>query len=118
MIAGQQTSDKEILAIRLGWQNGLTLSMTYKRMYDRMAFTDKPKIIAEWKKMKKLFGCASAPVSYVNGWRHQAKQPPTQAELDQPISNIAGGRTYGEWAGITGPGKQLRQMLAEPDTGK
>jgi hypothetical protein len=36
---------------------------------------------------------------------------PTQQEHDAPISNIAGGRTYGEWAGITGPGKQLRELL-------
>ena len=44
-------------------------------------------------------------------WRQRPPRVPTQQELDAPISNIAGGRTYGEWAGITGPGKQLRELL-------
>ena len=117
MVNGE-TRDKEILEIRKGWQNGLTLSQTYQRMNKRMGFDNKPKIIAEWRKMKKLFGCASLPHSYLGGYRPRRPQPPTQRELDAPISNIAGGVTYGEWAGITGPGKQLREVLAEQDTGK
>jgi hypothetical protein len=44
-------------------------------------------------------------------WRQRPPRVPTQQELDTPVGGLYGGRTYGEWAGITGPGKQLREML-------
>jgi len=113
-IEGQRTTDKELLEIRKGFQYGITMSQTYHRMLKRHGFDDKPKLIAEWRKMKTLFGCGSSRIDYYNGWRYSAPQPPTQAELDTPTgSALAGGRTYGDWAGITGPGKQLREMLAK-----
>lgn len=123
------TNDPEIKAIRRCWQNGLTLSQAAKRMkamhgpdsnskptasWDQknwFVFENNTKLITEWRKMKRLFGCGSLPHSYLLGYRYRAPEPPSQQELDAPISNIAGGLTYGEWAGITGPGKQLREML-------
>ena len=122
-----QTNDPEVKAIRLCWQNGLTLSQAAKRMKARygpnsnskpiasweqknwFVFENNTKLIAEWRKMKRLFGCGSLPPSYLLGYRPQPPRPPSQQELDTPVGNMAGGRTYGEWAGITGPGKQLRE---------
>jgi len=123
------TNDPEIKAIRRCWQSGLTLSQAYKRLTARygpnsnskstaswdqknwFVFENNKKLIAEWRKMKRLFGCGSLPHSYLLGHRPRPPRVPTQQELDTHVGPMAGGRTYGEWAGITGPGKQLRELL-------
>lgn len=112
-IEGQQTRDVEILAIRRGWQAGLTLSQSFRCANKRHGMTDKAKAIAEWRKMKRLFGCGSARLDYVNGRRYFPPKPPSEAELNAPISNMFGGQTYGEWKGLTGPGKQLKELCAQ-----
>lgn len=107
-------NDTEILRIRHLWQAGLTLSETFKLM-NKKGFNNKPKLIAEWQKMKKLFGCRSATLDYVEGYSNDNKVRPitySEAELNQKISNIAGGCTYGEWKGITGPGKLLKDIIS------
>ena len=44
-------------------------------------------------------------------WRQRLPRVPTQQELDTHVGPLVGGRTYGEWKGITGPGKVLRELL-------
>ena len=128
------TNDPEILAIRKCWQNGLTLSQAAKRLRERHGTENNPKpkeqwrqrewfifespakLIREWREMRKLFGCASLPWTYLHGLtatvRSRAFEGPSAQELNAPTGSIlAGGRTYGEWKGITGPGKQLRDIL-------
>lgn len=109
-IAGQYTTDKELLAARGAFQAGLTLSEAY-RFISKRGFTDKAKLIDEWRKMKKLFGHGSARLDYVNGWRYAPKPAPTQAQLDTFVSPLCG--SYGNWKGITGPGKLLREILKQ-----
>lgn len=116
-IQGQATTDPEIIWIRRGWQAGMTLSQSFRRAASRVGMTDTGKAINEWRKMKRLFGCGSARIDYVNGWHYRAPQPPTEAELNAIVGPaIYGGSkrglTYGEWAGITGPGKRLREIIA------
>lgn len=58
--------------------------------------------------------CGSASLSYVEGYTNDNKKEKivySESELNTRISNIAGGTTYGDWAGITGPGKQLREII-------
>ena len=123
------TNDPEIKAIRRCWQNGLTLSQASKRLKARygsdsrlksttswdqknwFVFENNMKLIAEWRKMKRLFGCGSLPHSYLLGYRPVVSQVPTQQELNTHVGPMAGGGTYGEWKGITGPGKSLRELL-------
>lgn len=103
----------EIKAIRRCRPNGLTLSQAAKRMKKkRFDFENNAKLIAQWREMKRLFGCGSLSCSYMNGYRQQAKQPPTQQELNTPVGPFSGGLTYGDWKGITDPGKMLRDMLS------
>jgi hypothetical protein len=82
----------------------------------KLGFTDTRLLITEWRKMKKLFGCRSAPAWYVNGWKKPSENPVyAEAELSQFVGppGLYGSGTYGDWAGITGPGKWLRDILAE-----
>ena len=101
----------EIKAIRRCRPNGLTLSQAAKRMKKRFDFENNAKLIAQWREMKCLFGCGSLSFSYLHGHRQQAKQPPTQQELNTPVGPFSGGLTYGDWKGITDPGKMLRGLL-------
>lgn len=103
----------EVLAIRRCWQCGLTLSKTYRRLKTRYGYNNKEKLIKEWREMKRLFGCASLPHDYLHGYVAVPKEPPTQQELNAPVTLPAygGNGTYGDWAGITGPGAKLRKML-------
>ena len=111
------TNDPEIKAIRLCWQNGLTLSQSSKRLKARYGIEDNTKLIAEWRKMKRCFGCGSLPSLYLLlGHRPRAPRPPSQLELDTPVGDMPGGRTYGEWKGLTGPGKQLRELLKSEES--
>lgn len=105
------TDDPEIKAIRMCWQNDLTLSQASSRLKARYGIENNTKLIAEWRKMRQLFGHSSLPLSYLHGCRPRPAQPPTQQELDTPVGNMPGGRTYGDWKGITGPGKRLRELL-------
>jgi hypothetical protein len=84
----------------------------------KLGFTDTRLLITEWRKMKKLFGCRSASVWYIEGWRKPPENPVySGAELAQYVGppGLYGNRsgTYGDWAGVTGFGKQLRDILAE-----
>ena len=56
--------------------------------------------------LEKKYGCASIPLCDL-----PTKREPTEAELKCEVSR---GVTYGDWKGITGPGKQLREMCAQP----
>jgi hypothetical protein len=124
-----QTDDPEIKAIRRCWQNGLTLSQAARRLRLRhgpasdslptasrdrknfFVFESNEKLITEWRKMKRLFRNGSLPQSYLLGRNPSPPRVPTQQELDTPVGDMAGGQTYGDWAGITGPGKILRELL-------
>jgi len=106
-------SGNEILRIRRCWNAGDTLSEASKRMR-KLGFTDTRLLITEWRKMKKLFRCRSAPAWYVNGWREPSKAPVyAEAKLSALVGppGLYGSGTYGDWAGITGPGKRLREIL-------
>jgi hypothetical protein len=127
------TKDPEIIAIRTCWQNGLTLSQAAKRLRERHGTENNPKpreqwrqrewfifespakLIREWKEMRKLFGHGSLPWAYLRGvtlsGRSRAFEAPSAQELNTPVGPLDVGRTYGDWKGITGPGKQLRDML-------
>jgi hypothetical protein len=104
------TKDVAILQIRRCWQNGLTLSQAWERMSSRYKFTDKQKLVSEWKKMKKIFGCASLSFSYLQGTYGQKATSPTAQELNRNTGMFG---SYGDWKGITGPGKQLRESLTQ-----
>jgi hypothetical protein len=98
--------------IRLCWQNGLTLSQAAKRLKNRWGFENIPMLIKEWREMKRRFGCCSLPLGYLNGWNKPRRSPEQDAEiLNQAVTIPMFGTTYGNWKGITGPGKQLREML-------
>lgn len=105
----REVTDHEILEIRKGWQAGLTLRQTAERLKKRFGYDNKPKLIEEWKKMRKLFGCASLPYDYLLGYYPTPKEAPSQQELNTFVGPLCA--NYGEWAGITGPGARLREML-------
>lgn len=64
--------------------------------------------------MIRLFGCRSVPVWYIEGWAKPKPQAYPEAELQQLICTyLSGARTYGDWKGITGPGKRLKDLLAK-----
>lgn len=105
---------KESIEIRRCWQAGLTLSQASKRLKQR-GFYDTVLLIKEWRIMKKVFGCASANVSYVNGYcpptAKPAKRQYDAAELNQLVTAPMYGSTYGNWLGITGPGARLKEII-------
>jgi hypothetical protein len=109
------TKDTEIIAIRKSWNAGLNLSETFKRLQARYGFDNKAKLIAEWRELKRLFGCKSAPASYVNGWYGPNIKPAplSESELNQIVTVSMYGSTYGNWKGSTGPGALLRKILSE-----
>lgn len=102
-----------IAAIRRCWNAGMTLSRASKFLKQH-GIDDTKLLIAEWRQMKKLFGCRCAPLSYVNNWSNSNQtQKPTESELSAPVSpyGLYGNGTYGDWKGITGPGALLKQIL-------
>ena len=87
------------------WNAGLTLSETHKRMNERGFEHDVQELIRGWRARKKEFGCACVV-------RHKPR-PISDAEASQLVGpRMYGDGTYGDWKGITGPGKQLRDLLA------
>ena len=69
--------------------------------------------------MKKVFGCASANIAYVNGYGPPVPPKPyrstrspeeySAAELNQLVTVSMYGSTYGNWLGVTGPAVILRK---------
>ena len=110
MYEAQVTRDPVILLTRRLWQAGRTLSQAAKD--HRMPEGSTSRVITEWRRLKRLFGCRGLPHAYMGGYRPRGL---SQAELDrenaQYVSPLCG--NYGDWSGRTGPGKRLREMLAE-----
>lgn len=109
-LEGQETRNVEILLIRMLWNNGLTLSQAWKRLQIKRPEASLQTLITEWRRLKRLFGCKSLPLPYLYGY---IPRPSSVKELSAVVGNISGGQTYGDWCGITGPGKRLREMLAK-----
>ena len=109
-LEGQETRNVEILLARMFWNNGLTLSQAWKRMQIKRPGASLQTLIAEWRRLKRLFGCKSLPLPYLYGY---IPKPPTAQELAAVVGKLSGGHTYGDWLGVTGPGKRLREMLAK-----
>lgn len=84
------------------WNAGLYLREVPKFMA-RFGFTDVQAMIAGWRARKKEFGCKCI----VRG----KPRPHTESELATYVTIGMFGSTYGNWLGVTGPGKQLREML-------
>lgn len=95
--------------IRRCWNCGLRLKEAYKRLNERHGFTDKAMLVKEWRLMKKNFGSGCVPIWYFTSDKKPVRKV-SQKELDAVIDGS--GTTYGQWKGITGPGKQLREAIA------
>jgi hypothetical protein len=75
--------------------------------------------------MKKVFGCASANINYVNGYGPPVPPKPfgstrspeeySAAELNQIVTASMYGSTYGNWLGVTGPGALFREIIKNED---
>lgn len=113
-LEGQETRNVEILLARMFWNNGLTLSQAWKRMQIKRPGASLQTLIAEWRRLKRLFGCKALPLPYLYGY---TPKPPTAQELSAVVSKLSGGRTYGDWLGVTGPGKRLREILKATEEG-
>lgn len=110
VIEGQETRNAEILLTRMFWNNGLTLSQAWKRMQIKRPGASLQTLITEWRRLKRLFGCKSLPLPYLYGY---VPKPLTERELSAVVGKLDVGRTYGDWLGVTGPGKRLREILAK-----
>ena len=114
VIEGQQTRSAEVLLARMFWNNGLTLSQAWKRMQIKRPGASLQTLITEWRRLKRLFGCKSLPIPYLYGY---IPKPPTEQELSAVVGGNPGKKkkgvvlTYGDWLGVTGPGKRLREIL-------
>ncbi len=100
--------------IRRAWNAGLTLSEAFKYLHQRYGFNDKRELIAEWQDIKRRVGCATLPVSYVEGWKSSGlHSKPSASELAALVSppGMFGNGTYGDWLGVTGPGALLREII-------
>lgn len=113
-LEGQETRNAEILLARMFWNNGLTLSQAWKRMQIKQPGASLQSLIAEWRRLKRLFGCKSLPLPYLYGY---TQRPLTEQELSAVVGGSPGKKkngprlTYGDWLGVTGPGKRLREIL-------
>lgn len=111
---GQATRNVEILLVRMFWNNGLTLSQAWKRMQIKRPGASLQTLITEWRRLKRLFGCKSLPLLYLYGY---TQRPLTEQELSAVVGGNPGKKkkggvlTYGDWLGVTGPGKRLREIL-------
>lgn len=114
VMEGQQTRNVDILLVRMLWNNGLTLSQAWKRMQIKRPEASVQTLITEWRRLKRLFGCKSLPLPYLYGY---IPKPPTEQELSAVVAGNPGKKkkgdvlTYGDWLGVTGPGKRLRDIL-------
>lgn len=90
------------------WEGPYTLSQAAKRLRDHGYGTDK--LVREWRRRFRQHGSRLYP----------KPAPPrtyTKKELEQPMGNGRYGvYTYGDWLGVTGPGKLLRDILAQERT--
>jgi len=77
---------------QIAWNSGMSDEDAKKKGFEQ-----------EFIALEKKYGCASIPMSDIYHFR-----PPTEAELNQ---TVGGGLTYGEWAGITGKGKLMREII-------
>jgi len=80
--------------IEHAWNNGLILSKAAKRL----SGIETRKLITVWRELKRKYGCSCVS---------KPSREPTERELQQDV----GGTTYGDWKGLTGPGKKLRETL-------
>jgi hypothetical protein len=91
------------------WEGPYTLSQAAKRLRDN-GYTDIAKLVAEWRRRFRQHGSRLYP----------KPAPPrtyTKKELEQPLfSHGKKTYTYGEWLGVTGKGKLLRDLLARERT--
>lgn len=100
---------------------GMTLSRTVRWLdqYGRDYSVDR--IVQRWLVLKRKFRHSSVPMWFtlgesgpgVTSMSHQEKQRMLSAPTG---SSFAGGTSYGDWKGITGPGKQLRELLKDGET--
>jgi hypothetical protein len=106
-------AQNKIEAIRRCWNAGMTLSQASKFLQQH-GVNDTKLLIAEWRQMKKLFGCRSVPFSYLKNTPERSQQPTAQ-ELAQKVSPVGlyGNGSYGDWKGLTGPGALLKTILKE-----
>lgn len=79
--------------ILAGWNSGSSLSWTYQHCR-RKGFDDKAKVISVWRDLHRQHGSACLPVM----------DPAVPAKLDE--------RQQAHY-GLTGPGKQLRDIIAQ-----
>lgn len=79
--------------ILAGWNSGSSLSWTYQHCR-RKGFDDKAKVISVWRDLHRQHGNASLPVT----------DPSDAKEMDA--------RQQAHY-GLTGPGKQLREIIAQ-----
>jgi len=87
------------------WNAGMRLSQAHKFLQRRGHVYEVRELIAQWRARKKEFGCACVKRYYPGS--------PTEEELKTLVGgSLYGNGTYGDWAGITGPGAQLRAILA------
>ena len=109
------------LAVRRCWNAGLSLRQAAARL-DRDGHSDskRKQLIAEWRKIRQVFGCASIPMKYLccDQPLTACNVPPTKTHTQQELNHWVWTRhmpvvTYGDWLGVTGPGAQLRHSLAE-----
>lgn len=99
--------------IRRCWQSGQTLSQAYKRLNKRFDFTDKALLIAEWREMKRRFGCASLPYWYLVGRDRPFPEPPPKLDIHGKEIKPLDQDWYDRWKGNTGPGKLLRDIIKQ-----
>lgn len=79
--------------ILAGWNSGGSLSWTYKHCR-RKGFNDKSKVVSMWRQLHRQYGSACVPVG----------DPSKPKHLDERQK-----LHYG----ITGPGKQLREIISQ-----
>ncbi len=108
MLEGQITSDPVILKIRKCWNFGDTKEETFKWLYNRYGTFDQEVLNKEWERLKRLFGDASLPIDYLNGYETRIK---TSEELYKENAQMVGSMAYGDWKGATGKGKELKKMI-------
>lgn len=104
------------LAVRRCWNAGLSLRQAAVRLKrDGHVDSQHSRLIAEWRKIRQAFGCASIPAMYLYrdiplpACDEKPVKLYTQKELEQSVW-VRGMPcvSYGDWLGVTGPGQTLR----------
>ena len=80
------------------WNAGMTLSQASIRLRMK-GHVDTQALIERWRHLKSEYG-----VSCIR----PKTEPPTERELNQEVRP---GQAYGNWKGLTDPGKRLAEML-------